>query len=50
MQVIVGLRWSGKYIWKMKFFQIREKSGNFVDGQEKLENTWKVREKSGNLK
>ena len=27
-----------------------EKSGNFVDGQGNLERTWKVREKSGNLK
>ena len=25
-------------------------SGNFVDGQGNLERTWKVREKSGNLK
>ena len=32
------------------FFQVREKSGNFVDGQADLERTWKVREKSGNLK
>ena len=32
------------------FFQVREKSGNFVDGQRNLERTWKVREKSGNLK
>ena len=28
----------------MKFLQVREKSGNFVDGQGKLERTWKVRE------
>ena len=34
----------------MKFFQFRENSGNFVDGQGNLERTWKVREKSGNLK
>ena len=34
----------------MKFFsRVREKSGNFVDGQGNLERTWKVREKSGNL-
>ena len=26
------------------------RSGNFVDGQGNLETTWKVREKSGNLK
>ena len=32
------------------FFQVGEKSGNFVDGQGNLERTWKVREKSGNLK
>ena len=37
-------------IWKMKIFQVREKSGNFVDGQGNLERTGKVREKSGNLK
>ena len=29
---------------------VREKSGNFLDGQGNLERTWKVREKSGNLK
>ena len=34
----------------MNFFQVRKKSGNFIDGQENLERTWKVREKSGNLK
>ena len=34
----------------MIFFQVREKSGNFVDGKESLKRTWKVREKSGNLK
>ena len=32
------------------FFQVREKSWNFVDGQGNLEMTWKAREKSGNLK
>ena len=45
-----GLPQSGKNIWKMKFFQDREKSGNFVDGRGYLERTWKVREKSRNLK
>ena len=40
----------GKISGKWQFFQIREKSGNFVDGQGNLERTWKVREKSGNLK
>ena len=38
---------SGKRIF---FFKVREKSGNFVDGQRNLERTWKVRGKSGNLK
>ena len=38
-----------KYL-EMKFFQVGEKSGNFADGQEHLDWTWKVREKSGNLK
>ena len=31
-------------IWKMIFFQDREKSGIFVVGQENLERTSKVRE------
>ena len=44
----MGLPQSGKTNWKMIFF--REKSGNYVDGQGNLERTWKVREKSGNLK
>ena len=39
-----------KYLENEIFFQVREKSGNFVDGQENLERTWKVRKKSGNLK
>ena len=30
--------------------EIFSRSGNFVNGQENLERTWKVREKSGNLK
>ena len=30
--------------------EIFSRSGNFVDGQGNLERTWKVREKSGNLK
>ena len=34
-----GLPWSGKNIWKLKFFQIRKKSGNFVEGQGNLERT-----------
>ena len=44
-----GLPRSGKNIWKMKFFP-GQGSGNFVDVQGNLERTWKVREKSGNLK
>ena len=40
----------GKICGKCISFQVREKSGNFVDGQGNLERTWKVREKSGNLK
>ena len=35
---------------EMKFFPGQGKSRNFVDGQENIEQTWKVREKSGNLK
>ena len=45
-----GLPRSGKNIKKMNFFQVREKSGNFVAGQGNLERIWKVRKKSGNLK
>ena len=45
-----GLTRSGKISGKGNFFQVREKSGNFVDGQGNLERTWKFREKSGNLK
>ena len=47
---IPGLPRPGKNIWKMKFFPGQGKSGSFVDGQGNLEMTWKVREKSGNLK
>ena len=32
------------------FLQVREKSGNSVDGKGNLERTWRIREKSGNLK
>ena len=39
-----------KYLENVNFFQVSEKSGNFVDGQGNLERTWKFREKSGNLK
>ena len=28
----------------MKFFQVREKAGNFVDGQGNFKRTWKVRD------
>ena len=33
-----------KYLENEIFFQVREKSGNFVSGQGNLERTWKVRE------
>ena len=39
-----------KYLENDFFFQVREKSGNFVDGQGNLERTWNVSEKLGNLK
>ena len=42
-----GCHGQGKISGKWNFFQVREKSGNFVDGQRNLESTWKVREKSG---
>ena len=35
---------SEKYL-KNEFLHVREKSGNFVDGQGNLERTWKIREK-----
>ena len=44
-----GCHGQGKISGKQNFFQVREKSGNFVDGQGNLERTWKVREKSGNF-
>ena len=47
---IQGCHSQGKLSGKRNFFQVREKSGNFVDGQGNIERTWKVREKSGNLK
>ena len=39
-----------KYLENEIFFQVREKSWNFIDGRRNLERTWKVKEKSGNLK
>ena len=39
-----GLPRSGKKYLENEFFQVREKSGNFVAGQGNLERTWKVRE------
>ena len=42
--------WLGINIWIMKFFPGQGKVRNFVDGQGNLDRTWKVREKSGNLK
>ena len=46
----LGCHCQGKISGKWHFFQVREKSGNFVDCQGTLERTWKVREKSWNLK
>ena len=40
---------SEKYL-ENDIFSRSGKSRNFVDGQGNLERTWKVREKSGNLK
>ena len=37
-----------KYRENEFFFQVRVKSGNFVDGQGNLERTWKVREFENN--
>ena len=45
-----GCHGQGKTSGKGFFFQVRENSGNFVVVQGNLERTWKVREKSGNLK
>ena len=39
-----GCHGQGTMSGKRIFFQVREKSGNFVDGQGNLERTWKVRE------
>ena len=38
-----GFHDQGKISGKWNFFQVREKSGNFVDGQGNSEKTWKVR-------
>ena len=45
-----GCHGQGKVSGKLIVFQVREKSGIFVDGQGNSERAWKVREKSGNLK
>ena len=45
-----GCHSQGKISGKGNVFQIREKSGNFVDGQGNLGRAWKVGEKSGSLK
>ena len=45
-----GCHSQGKISGKQIFFQVREKSANFVNDQGNLERTWKVGEKSGNLK
>ena len=44
-----GCHGQGNISGKSNFFQVREKSGNFVYGQGNLERTWKVRKNSGNL-
>ena len=36
-KVLAGLPQSGKKVWKMNFFQVREKSGNFNFSQGNLE-------------
>ena len=41
---VQGCRSREKYLENEIFSQVREKSGNFVDGQGNLERTWKVRE------
>ena len=38
-----GCHHQGKISGKRNFFQVREMSGKFVDGQGNLERTWKVR-------
>ena len=38
---VQGCHGQGKISEKLNFFQVREKSGNFVDGQGYLERTWK---------
>ena len=43
-----GLPRSGKHVWKMNFLLVREKTGNFVDGQGSLERTRKVRKFENN--
>ena len=48
--LVQGCHGQGKTPGKWNFFQVREKSGNFMDSQVNLERSWKVREKSGNLK
>ena len=42
--------WQGKSSGKLKMFQVREKSGNFIFSQGNLEKMKKVMEKSGNFK
>ena len=45
-----GCHGQGKNLENGVYFQVREMSGNFVDGQGNLVRTRKVREMSGNLK
>ena len=42
---VQGSHRQGKYL-ENEFFQVAEKSGNLVAGQENLERTWKVRKKN----
>ena len=46
---VQGSHGQGKYL-ENDFFQVAEKSGNFVASQVNLERTWKVRKNLGNLK
>ena len=45
-----GLPQLGKNNWKMKFFLVQRKVREFCGWPGNLERSWKVREKSGNLK
>ena len=49
-QLQQGCHGPGKSSGKLKMFQVREKSGNFIFSQGNLEKMKKVMEKSGNFK